>query len=423
MLSQRDNELITRVGPGTPMGDLYRRFWLPVLLAEELPTPDCTPVRLTVLGEKLVAFKDTNGRIGILDERCSHRLATLFWGRNEEAGLRCVYHGWKYDVEGQCVDIPNAPEGESFKDKVQAFAAYPAVERGGLIWAYMGPREVQPELPDFELNAVPASHRYISKMFIGGNWMQGMEGDIDSSHVSFLHGRVDNAPAALLAAGRLQAAIFADKTPNWFIKDTDYGVMLAAQRRGEGETYYWRVNQWIMPSFTMIAARPGMPIHFQVRVPLDDEHQIYYRIVWHPTRPLTEAELYDARNAGTNFPEVGPGFRPVENAANDYRIDRAAQRGGSYTGIKSVPAQDWAVQEYQGGPIMDRSLERLVSADASIIAVRSRILKALRALQEGVEPIEAVSGAQCRVRPIDLILNQDLEVWDGAKHYLEAAAW
>ena len=200
MLNPRENELITRVGPGTPMGDLYRRFWLPVLVADELPEPDCVPVRLTVLGEKLVAFKDSNGRIGILDERCPHRLATLFWGRNEEAGLRCVYHGWKFDVEGQCVDIPNAPEGESFKEKVQAFAAYPAVERGGLVWCYMGPRDVMPETPDFELNDVPATHRYISKMFIGGNWMQGMEGDIDSSHVSFLHSRVDNEAAVLLAA-------------------------------------------------------------------------------------------------------------------------------------------------------------------------------------------------------------------------------
>jgi phenylpropionate dioxygenase-like ring-hydroxylating dioxygenase large terminal subunit len=423
MLNPRENELITRVGPGTPMGDLYRRFWLPVLVADELPEPDCVPVRLTVLGEKLVAFKDSNGRIGILDERCPHRLATLFWGRNEEAGLRCVYHGWKLDVEGNCVDIPNAPEGESFKDKVKAFAAYPAIERGGLVWAYMGPREVMPEPPAFELNAVPATHRYISKMFIGGNWMQGMEGDIDSSHVSFLHSRVDNEAAVLLANNRLQSQIFADKTPKWFIKDTDYGVMLAAQRQGEGDSFYWRVNQWVMPSFTMIAARPGMPIHFQVRVPMDDEHQIYYRIIWHPSRPLTEAELNDARYDGRNFPEVGPGFRPVENAANDYNIDRQAQRSGSYTGIKSVPAQDWAVQEYQGGPILDRSLERLVSADESIIRVRSRILKAVRALQEGTEPVEAASGDQYHVRPIDIILDNKLEVWDGAAHYLHAEAW
>ena len=219
------------------MGDLYRRFWLPVLISEELPAPDCTPVQLTVLCERLVAFKDSNGRIGVLEERCPHRQALLFWGRNEEAGLRCVYHGWKFDVEGNCLEIPNAPEGEVFREKIRAYASYPAVERGGLIWVYMGPPETRPPLPDFELNDVPASHRYISKMFIGGNWMQGMEGDIDSSHVSFLHSRVDNEAAVLLASNRLQTQIFADKTPKWFIKDTDYGVMLAA-RSG-----FWKPEQ------------------------------------------------------------------------------------------------------------------------------------------------------------------------------------
>jgi phenylpropionate dioxygenase-like ring-hydroxylating dioxygenase large terminal subunit len=405
------------------MGELYRRFWLPVLVAEELPGPDCTPVRLTVLGEKLVAFKDSTGRVGILDERCPHRLASLFWGRNEDGGLRCVYHGWKWDVAGRCLDVPNAPEGETFRDKVQAYAAYPAVERGGLIWTYMGPKDSMPDVPGFELNSVPASHRYISKMFIGGNWMQGLEGDIDSSHVSFLHSRVDAGASALAALGRLQGAMYVDKTPRWALKETGYGVMLAAQRNGEGDTYYWRVNQWAMPSFTMIAARPGTPIHLQVRVPVDDEHQIYYRIIWHPTRPLTEEELRDARESGVNFPEVLPGFLPKENRANNYLIDRELQRTASFTGIKSVPAQDWAVQEDQGGPILDRSLEHLVSADSAIITVRQRLLRTLRDLQEGIEPSEPATGAGYRVRPVDIILDRRLEVWEGARQYLEAEAW
>jgi phenylpropionate dioxygenase-like ring-hydroxylating dioxygenase large terminal subunit len=406
------------------MGELYRRFWLPVLRADELPEPDCTPVRLTILGEDLVAFKDTAGRVGVLDERCPHRLASLFWGRNEEGGLRCVYHGWKWDIDGNCLDVPNAPEGETYKDKIHAYAAYPAVERGGLIWAYMGPKETQPPLPDFELNAVPETHRYISKMFIGGNWMQGLEGDIDSSHVSFLHSRVDNDPAALTSINRAQAAMYMDKTPRWALNETDYGIMLAAQRNGEGDTYYWRVNQWTMPSFTMIAARPGTPIHFQVRVPVDDERQVYYRIIWHPTRPLTVDELRDAKESGVNFPTIVPGtFTPAENRGNDYLIDRMAQRTTSYTGIKSIPAQDWAVQEHQGGPILDRSLEHLVSADSAIIAVRQRLLNTLREFQEGTEPGEPGVLATQRVRPIDIILHRGLEVWDGAREYLEARAW
>jgi len=425
MLSERENELITRVGPGTPMGELYRRFWLPILLADELPAPDCTPVRAQVLGERLVCFKDSQGRIGVLDERCPHRMASLFWGRNEEGGLRCAYHGWKWDTEGRCLDIPNTPEGESYKDKVAAYAAYPAVEMGGLVWTYMGPPEHKPDLPNYELNAVPAANRYISKMFINGNWMQGLEGDIDSSHVSFLHGRADTTAGDLARMGRMETTMWVDKAPRWSFKDTAYGIMLAAQRTGPADTLYWRVNQWLMPSFTMIAAKPGTPIHFQVRVPADDESQTYFRVVWHPERALTETELDRAKHEGVNFPEIIPGtFNPKENRANNYLIDRALQKSGaSFTGIKSIPAQDWAVQEDQGGVIADRSIEHLVSADGAIIQVRQRLLKALRELQEGTEPGEPDAEAEARVRPIDIMLASDVDVWEGAGDYLQARVW
>ena len=424
MLTIEENEIITRIGPGTPMGDLYRRFWQPVLLAEELPAPDCPPVRLQVLGEELVAFKDSGGRIGVLDRRCPHRQADLFWGRNENSGLRCAYHGWMYDIDGNCLDVPNSPEGATFKEKIHAFAAYPAVERGGLIWTYMGPKERIPDVPDLELNNVPASHRYISKIFIGGNYLQGMEGDIDSSHVSFLHSTVDTSADPLSALNRVQVAIFADKAPVWDIQDAPYGIMLGARRHGPEERAYWRINQWLMPSITMIAARPGMPVHVQVRVPIDDERTLYYRVVYHPTRPLTEEELRDAREDGVNFPEIIPGtFLARENKENDYLIDRARQRTTTFTGIKSVPAQDWAVQEDQGGPITDRSIEHLVSADASIIAVRRRLLKTAIDLREGVEPSEPYSGEGYRVRPVDVVLDNSDTVWEAAKEYLEARAW
>ena len=321
--------------------------------------------------------------------------------------------------------MPNTPEGESFREKVAPFAVYPAVEMGGLVWAYMGPPEQKPELPDYELNAVPAVNRYISKMFINGNWMQGLEGDIDSSHVSFLHGRADNAVAELAKMGRMNTTMFQDKAPRWQFKETGYGIMLAAQRTGPSDTLYWRVNQWLMPSFTMIAAKPGTPIHFQVRVPADDEHQIYYRIIWHPERPLTESELYAARESGVNFPEIIPGtFNPHENRENNYLIDRVLQKSGTlFTGIKSIPAQDWAMQEDQGGPITDRSLEHLVSADGAIIQVRQRLLKALRELQEGSEPMEPAAVCEGRVRPIDIELPKDVDVWEGAADYLYAKAW
>ena len=189
MLNDTDNEFLTRIGPGTPMGEYLRRFWMPFLLPEELPAPDCPPVRTTLLGEALVAYKDTNGDIGLIDNYCPHRRASLFFGRNEECGLRCVYHGWKFDKDGNCVDMPSEPAESNFKDKVKV-KAYPAREWGGLIWAYMGPRENIPELPNIDWATLPDSHRVISKRIQESNWVQSVEGGIDSSHISFLHNGV-----------------------------------------------------------------------------------------------------------------------------------------------------------------------------------------------------------------------------------------
>src|SRR5215470_15505486 len=151
MLSSQDNQYISQVGPGTPVGELFRRFWIPALVPSEVPHPDSDPIRLRLLGEDLIAFRDTNGRVGIVQNNCPHRGASLFFGRNEEAGLRCVYHGWKFDVDGNCVDMPNEPAESDFKAKVKA-VAYPTRERNGIIWAYLGPRSDPPPLPDFEAN-------------------------------------------------------------------------------------------------------------------------------------------------------------------------------------------------------------------------------------------------------------------------------
>src|SRR5919204_5093292 len=189
MLSREDNERVTRVGPGTPMGNLMRRYWMPACLAEELPETDCPPVRVRLLGEDLVAFRDTQGRLGVLEELCPHRCASLFLGRNEECGLRCVYHGWKFDVDGQCVDMPNEPPEYEFKRRMRT-RAYPVREWGGLIWAYLGPPGSMPELPQFEWAIVPDGHRYVSKRWQDSNYLQAVEGGIDSSHVSFLHSTV-----------------------------------------------------------------------------------------------------------------------------------------------------------------------------------------------------------------------------------------
>ncbi|MEX2490218.1 MAG: Rieske 2Fe-2S domain-containing protein [Nitrospirales bacterium] len=422
MLSTEENDLITRVGPGTPMGELARRFWVPILLAEELSSPDCPPVRVDILGEQLIAFKDSAGKIGLMERWCPHRLSDLFYGRNEDNGLRCVYHGWKFDVEGTCLDVPNAPEGATYKDKIHA-RAYKAQERGGLIWAYLGPQDKVPAFSEMEWTRVPDSHRYVSKMFLDCNYLQTLEADIDSSHISFLHSLVQSEYGVGIVSGDIngQPRPFAarDKTPVWTVKDTEYGVMLCA-RRDAGENYYWRVNQWMMPFYTMIAGQPDASLLCQVKIPVDDERSVAFRVRWHPDRPLTPEELYEYKERGVLFPKIIPGtYQTEESYSNDYLIDRAQQRNYSFTGIKSIPAQDFAVTEVQGGSRRtDRAREHLVSSDTAIIQVRKRLIKSCRELQEGIEPPEAHDGEAYRVRSLDIVLPKDTLLEEGGKPYL-----
>ena len=417
MLKPEDNELLVRIGPGTAMGNLFRRFWTPIMVAEEIAEPDGPPVKVDVLGEKLVAFRDSNGRIGLLDAYCTHRRANLFWGRNEECGLRCAYHGWKFDVDGNCVDVPNAPEGGRIKRNMHT-KAYPTLEQGGLVWAYLGPPEKMPKPPMAEIFNAPESHRVIRKIVVRGNWAQLAEGDIDSSHVSFLH---SDSVSALNNARRSGLQILQDKSPRWFVRQTDYGLMLAAQRDAGPEHYSWRVNQWLMPQATMVAAHADTPILAQVRTPIDDEHTILFRVFAHPTRPLTEEERASTNN-GVFFPDLIPGtFFPAENSDNNYRIDRARQKAGSFTGIRSIVAQDLAVTQDQGGIIVDRSRERLTSSDTAIVTWRRRMLDAAKALRDGQEPPEAQRPESYRVRPIEVVLPRGVDIGEGARQEMLGA--
>ena len=414
MLSKFDNELLTRTGPGTVMGNLYRRFWAPVLLASELGGPDSPPVRVNVLGEALVVFRDTENKIGLLRAHCPHRRANLFWGRNELGGLRCVYHGWKFDVTGECVDLPNCPEGEVLKNKVRT-TAYPVLERGGILWAYMGPEDKIPPFPETEIFAVPAENRHVIKLHVRANVIQVQEGDIDSSHVPFLHSRVDGKPIPGL---RANPNTFLDKTPRWFTSKTDYGLMLSAQRNAGPDRFQWRVNQWLMPFCTMIAAQPGNPIFSQIRVPIDDESSWVFRLAAALDRPLTNEERQHYAE-GVQFPEVITGTAlPVENKDNDYLIDREEQRTGSFTGIRSAVAQDLAVTEDQQGPIADRSDELLTSSDKAIIELRKRLLTSAKELVKGIEPPEAANAAAYRVRSGDFLLPRDVALAEGGKDIL-----
>jgi phenylpropionate dioxygenase-like ring-hydroxylating dioxygenase large terminal subunit len=401
MLKREDNEALVRVGPGTPMGNYLRHFWLPALVPGELPGPDCDPVRLRLLGENLVAFRDSSGKIGVLHELCPHRRASLFYGRNEQCGLRCVYHGWKFDVDGNCVDQPSEPPGSGFKDKVKQ-VSYPAREWGGFIWVYMGDKAAMPELPGLEWATLPPAHRWQAKWAYEANFAQGIEGELDSAHTGFLHDT--KTPQSDMAASMAQAATYwaGDKAPQLTVQQTDYGFYYGSRRRYEGDRYYWRVTQWLLPFFAIIPM-PKWPISCRAYVPIDDENTMVFNTTFNADAPLTGQDLAPLVAGIGPAPELIPGtFRPKLNAGNLYGLDRHLQRTHSYTGIYGINNQDRAVVESMG-PICDRWNEHLGTSDIAVIAMRKRLLEEARGLQAGRAPKAAASGSLYAVRPLDII--------------------
>ena len=426
MLSREENRVLTQTGPGTPCGEYFRRYWLPVLLPTEVPFPDCPPVRVRLLGEDLVAFRDTQGRVGLMDEYCPHRLASLFWGRNEECGLRCVYHGWKFDVNGACLDMPNEPPEYGFQNKIR-IQAYPTREYGGLIWAYLGPPSKMPELPKLEWARVPDSHRYVSKRFQETNYLQAVEGGIDSSHSNFLHATVDafrvtdSYVTKVRNSNNLRAKYhMLDRAPRFTVKKTDYGLLIAVRRNAEEDTYYWRLTQFLLPSHTMIPYQKGNSIHGHCWVPRDDQTCWVWTISWNPEQPLSQEDLDAIASETFVHSKVDPAsFRPLRNKDNNYGIDRNLQRTTTMTGIHGFAAQDQALQE-SIGPEVDRTREHLGTSDTAIIATRRLLLQEIRALEEGQEPKAAHHGDVYWVRSCSLLLDRDVELDEGARELMKA---
>jgi phenylpropionate dioxygenase-like ring-hydroxylating dioxygenase large terminal subunit len=427
MLTNEENRLLTETNRGTPGGEYFRRYWLPALFSSELPGPDSPPVRIRLLGEDLLAFRDTEGRVGIVDEFCPHRQASLFWGRNEECGLRCVYHGWKFDVNGACVDIPNEPPEYRFQNKVR-ITAYQAQEHGGLVWVYMGPPESVPEMPKLEWARVPETHRYISKRFQETNYLQAVEGGIDSSHSNSLHATVeafrmtDSYVEGVRNSSNLRDKYHVlDKSPRFTVQKTDYGLIIAARRNVGEDTYYWRLTQFLLPSYTMIPYQQGNSIHGHCWVPRDDETCWVWTFSWNPDRPLPEKDWEAIREETFVHTAVDPvTFRPLRNKSNDYLIDRELQRKSSMTGIHGFAAQDTAIQESMG-PIADRTRERLGTSDTAIIAARRLLLQEIRALEAGEEPSAPRNGDAYWVRSASMVMNRDVDFADGARELMKAS--
>lgn len=416
MLSQQDNITLTRTGPGTSMGKVFRRYWIPALMTSELPDPDCPQVRVKLLGEDLIAFRDSNGKVGLVDEYCPHRRVSLFYGRNEECGIRCAYHGWKFDVDGKCVDLPSEPLESNFKNKV-FIKSYPCKEQGGVIWTYMGDPEQVPELPEQEWMLVGDRQRHVSKKIEECNYMQALEGGIDSSHVSILHsGSVGNLGVSKKSSST--SLLARDTSPRFEVVETEYGLLVAARRAADPEHYYWRVTQFIMPWYTMIPPFGGAPRGGHAWVPMDDQHCWVWSWNWTPGRELTSAEIEQMESGAGIHAKLIPGtFKTVANIDNDFLIDREMQkRGESFAGIFGVGMEDHAVQ-VSAGAITDRSLERLGTSDTAIIKARRCLLDAVHLNESGAE-MPALDAESHRVRAASVLLEKGVPFQEGAKDAL-----
>ncbi|HEX3809857.1 MAG TPA: Rieske 2Fe-2S domain-containing protein [Rhizomicrobium sp.] len=402
MLTEANNEMITRTGPGTPMGELFRRFWLPAVTSAELEK-DGSPVRLRIMSEDLVAFRDSNGKVGIIEAYCSHRLAPLFFGRNEECGLRCPYHGWKFDVNGKCVEMPNTAKGDSenVRERV-ALKSYPTQEAGGLIWLYMGPKERQPAFPKLESTQVPDKHRHVSRWLQRSNWLAGLEGELDTSHISWLHKHFDQETNPVKGGGSEFAS---DGSPELTVRETDYGLLYGARRQSP-KGYFWRVTQWLVPMFSLIPRLPGTFTAGGGRawVPVDDNNVTTFHFYYRIDAPLS-AEDDKLLASGVAFPpRLKKGsvridgrspidtFLPVANIENDYLMDREHQKKVNFTGIYGANEQDRALQEsmrmVEGSGIVDRAHEHLMGSDLAVATMRRRLTAMAKAMAEGREPEE-----------------------------------
>lgn len=416
-MNKEMSETLTRVGPGTRMGNLLRRYWVPALMSSEIAEPDGPQVRVQLLGEKLLAFRNSDGKACLISEFCSHRGVSLYFGRNEDNGIRCAYHGVKFDGMGKCVDVPSSPQACARMH----IKGYPCIERGGIVWTYMGPADQQPVPPELEWCTLPADHVFVSKRLQYSSYLQAMEGGIDTAHVSYVHSfEVDGDP--MHQGVKALDYIKADGNVSFEIEKQPFGLSLFGRRLGEPDSYYWRVTQWLFPWFTLIAPFGEHALGGHVWVPVDDHNCWAWSINWQPGRPLT-AEERTAMEAGKGIHveyEAPGSFIPKYNRDNDYGMDRQAQKDKrSYSGIFGFAAQDYSLQESMG-PIQDHAAEMLLPTDKAIVMARRMLHEAALGLEQGQTPPALDPGEQ-HVRPAGVLLPRDQDPVEWARENLADA--
>jgi len=383
MIPQEENDLLTRTGPGTPCGKLLRRYWQPAALSAEMP-PGGAPKPIRLLGENLVLFRDDQGRPGLLGLHCSHRGADLSYGRIEDGGLRCIYHGWLYDIHGRCLDQPGEPAGGGHRDSIR-HPSYPCEEIGGLILTYMGPGE-PPVFPRYEIFLAPDSHRTVDKTFYDCNYLQAHEGNLDPVHLSFLHRRLraeggDQAQKVRSSNASSNTLFAADTAPAIEVEMTNFGFRIATLRRTGPSEVYLRLSNFIYPNLAAVpaggpgTAGEGYTINWQI--PIDDLHSWNYIITFSRRQPIS--------SSGGDRTEKDADYIPVRNRANRYLQDRESIKSKSFSGIATFTAMDTCATE-TAGPIQDRTGENLATSDRAVVAFRKLLLKAIQNVEEGKDP-------------------------------------
>lgn len=413
MLTQENNELLCRVSAGTPMGEVFRSIWLPAVPSSQLPKPGGAPVRIKLLGEELVAFRDGSNEVGIVQANCAHRLAPLFYGKVEQNGIRCAYHGWLYNRQGQCTEIPSEGEGSQVCKNMR-IKSYRTVEKGGVVWVFMGDHE-PPQLPRFPWIDVPENQRISAVWLQETNWMQGVEGEIDSSHVSILHSTHEMTKVGTLLHRQWT---FKDPKPKLYAHDTDIGFMSVARRRAE-QQYYWRITQWMAPMFSFVPSAVW-PIGGRAWVPIDDENTYTWDFSYLKDSPIPD-DYHEWVVDGRGFPpkieyqsyRLNTGtiidtWIPKHRANNNYLIDRESQQlDRETTGIYGVNDQDRAMQEGMGR-LPDRSREKLVAGDLTVVTARRKLLGLVKN-DGGIEQFRKMvaSGAVYAHEPVDEVADQE----------------
>jgi phthalate 4,5-dioxygenase oxygenase subunit len=398
MLTHEENELLCRVEGDAPMGQLMRRHWVPVCLSEEVEEPDGTPVKARVFGEDLVIFRDSDGRVGVMDELCPHRRASLVLGRNEEGGLRCLYHGWKFDVAGNVMDMSCEPANSPLKEKVK-HKTYPMEEWGGWIWSYLGPAETMPKFEPPPYAPTENVRISIGKVILPCNWAQVLEGAIDSAHSSSLHSS-DFVPARVKigeATDKNWLRPSTDKSPRLSVQRTGYGFRYAALRRpiANATTHeYVRTTVFVAP-FAVLVPPNNLYNVANINVPIDDTHTAFYFICWGDplTTPSTEEwRKFLGVQVGTHLDEY---YRLKNSMDNRFGQDRQAMKAGNFTGITGFPNQDIAMWITMG-PIADRSMERLGASDQAVVEFRKQMVEAAQAFRNGKPAIGTGSARVSR---------------------------